>query len=64
MTTYTFPSSTNLSVLAFQYEPLEGNNRMHGAIRDFANKQVESIGQTYFAVCLQFQIPCSNKTKI
>lgn len=58
--TSAFPSSMIHSV-AFQYEPLEGNSRMHDVIRDFASKQVESVGQKYFAVCLQFQIHCNTK---
>lgn len=64
MSAHTFPSSRLHSVVAFQDEALEGNNRMHDVIRDFANKQVESIGQKYFAVCLHFQIHYNNKTKI
>lgn len=63
MSAHTFPSSAIHSVVAFQCEPLEGNNRMQDVIRDFTNKQVESIGQKYL-VCLQFQIRCNNKTKM
>lgn len=48
MSAHTFPSFTIHLVVAFPYEPLEGNSRMHGVIKDFANKQGESISQKYF----------------
>lgn len=61
MSAGTFPFSRICSAVAFQYEPLEGNDRMCDVIRDFANKQAESIRQKYFAVCFTFQLHCNIK---